>query len=125
MVSRNIRRKEQAGDFLGLVTFGSLIANVFQIASKNRLEDQHSKLKAYAFDLKRHYGGMIERYKQLSREYLSLKNYNTVLSEVNASLRKENNRLVKDLDVLKEENLKLKLPQAIDARRRRRITKEE
>lgn len=124
MVSKRVRQKETAEDFLGLLTFGSLIANIFQIASKNTLEKQHNKLKADAFNLKKHYDGMIERYKQLSREYLSLKNYNAVLSEVNTGLRQENNRLVKELDTLKNENMKIKESQAIGAiRTRRRITK--
>ncbi len=125
MVTKRVRQKETTEDFLGLVTFGSLIANIFQIASKNRLEDQHNKLKADAFNLKKHYDGMIERYKQLSREYSSLKNYNAVLSEVNTGLRQENNRLVKKLDTLKEENLKLKGSQPIGAFRKKRITKEK
>lgn len=126
MVTRKIRQKEAMDDFLGLLTFGSLIANIFQIASKNRLEDQHSNLKEYASNLKQHYDSMIGRYKQLSREYLSLKDYNAVLSEVNAGLRKENNRLVEELDALKEENLKPKGSQAIGAiSTRRRKTKGE
>ncbi len=108
MVTKKVRQKETPEDFLGLVTFGSLIANIFQIASQNKLEDQHNKLNAYAADLKRHYDDMIERYKHLSGEYSSLKNYTAQLSQVNIALSNERNRLVKELDALKEENRKFR-----------------
>lgn len=64
MVTRRIKQEETTEDFLGLIAFGSLIGNIFQIASKNALENQHGKLKAYADNLKKHYDNMIERYKQ-------------------------------------------------------------
>lgn len=127
MTTKMVKQKETSDDFLGLVTFGSLIANIFQITSKKRLEDQHENLKAYAANLKQHYDNMIERYKQVGSAYLSMRNVNAALSkeiqilnDVIAGLRKENNRLIKELDTVKEENLKLKTPKAEGAVKRKR-----
>lgn len=127
MTTKMVKQKETSDDFLGLVAFGSLIGNIFQIASKKRLEDQHENLKAYAATLKQHYENMIDRYKQVSSAYLSMKNVNAALSreiqtlnDVVASLHKENNRLIKEMDAVKEENLKRKRPTSEDTLKRKR-----
>lgn len=127
MNRKMVKQKETSDDFLGLVAFGSLIGNIFQITSKKRLEDQHKILKAYAANLKQHYDNMIERYKQVGSAYLSMRNVNAALSkeiqilnDVIAGLRKENNRLIKELDTVKEENLKLKTSKAEGAVKRKR-----
>lgn len=127
MNRKMVKQKETSDDFLGLVAFGSLIGNIFQITSKKRLEDQHENLKAYAANLKQHYDNMIERYKQVGSAYLSMRNVNAALSkeiqilnDVIAGLRKENNRLIKELDTVKEENLKLKTSKAEGAVKRKR-----
>lgn len=61
MATKPVRKKEEEEeDFLGLIPLGSLIANLFQYASKKTLEAQHNALKA-------HYNIMLERYKQLKR----------------------------------------------------------
>lgn len=127
MNRKMVKQKETSDDFLGLVAFGSLIGNIFQITSKKRLEDQHENLKAYAANLKQHYDNMIERYKQVGSAYLSMRNVNAALSkeiqtlnDVIAGLRRENNRLIKELDTVKEENLKLKTSKAEGAVKRKR-----
>lgn len=127
MTTKMVKQKETSDDFLGLVAFGSLIGNIFQITSKKRLEDQHENLKAYAANLKQHYDNMIERYKQVGSAYLSMRNVNAALSkeiqilnDVIAGLRRENNRLIKELDTVKEENLKLKTSKAEGAVKRKR-----
>lgn len=101
MSIKNVRGKAEGGDFLGLITFGSLIANVFQLVSKESLERRHTELKKYAKELQRCYQTMMERYKQVSKEYVSMKKVNEELSkEVGAlngiisELRKENNKLL-------------------------------
>lgn len=127
MTRKMVKQKETSDDFLGLVAFGSLIGNIFQITSKKRFEDQHENLKAYAANLKQHYDNMIERYKQVGSAYLSMRNVNAALSkeiqilnDVIAGLRKENNRLIKELDTVKEESLKLKTSKADAADKRKR-----
>lgn len=115
MTTKTIKQKGTTEDFLGLAAFGGLIANIIQFASKKRLEDQHENLKASAANLKRHYDAMIERYKQVSSAYLSMRDVNDALSKqtqtLNAvieGLHKENNGLIKELDALREENMKLR-----------------
>ena len=133
MTTKMVKPKNISNDFLGLVTFGSLIANIFQIVTKNRLEDQHQHLKTYAVNLKQHYDNMIRRYEQVSSAYLSMKSVNTALykeiqtlNEVVAELYKENNRLIKDLDTFKKENLKLKTSMSgSPVKGKRRIVKRE
>lgn len=127
MTTKMAKQKETSDDFLGLVAFGSLIGNIFQITSKKRLEDQHENLKAYAANLKQHYDNMIERYKQVGSAYLSMRNVNAALSkeiqilnDVIAGLRRENNRLIKELDTVKEEFLKLKTSKVEGAVKRKR-----
>lgn len=130
MSTKMVKQKETSDDFLGLVAFGSLIGNIFQITSKKRLEDQHENLKAYAANLKQHYDNMIERYKQVGSAYLSMRNVNAALSkeiqilnDVIAGLRRENNRVIKELDTVKEENLKLKTSKAEGTKRKRPVVK--
>ncbi len=108
MTAKKVGKKSGEEDILGLVTFGSLIANVFQIASKQRLENEHDALKAYATDLKGHYNNMIVRYEQVLRAYQSMRNVNASLSNevqtlnnIIVGLREENNRLIKEQDALK------------------------
>ncbi|MBI5193670.1 MAG: hypothetical protein HZA08_09555 [Nitrospirae bacterium] len=129
----NYKPKNISDDFLGLVTFGSLIANILQIVKQKRLEDQHQNLKAYADNLKHHYDNMIGRYEQVSSAYLSMKSVNTALykeiqtlNDVVAELYKENNRLIKELDTFKKENLKLKTSMSgSPVKKKRRVVKRE
>lgn len=131
MATKMVKPKNISDDFLGLVTFGSLIANIFQIVSKKRLEDQHQNLKAYASNLKQHYDNMIGRYEQVSNAYVSMKSVNTALYEeiqtlndVVAELHKENNRLIREVDILKEEKLRLKTSMTgVSIKNKRRIVK--
>lgn len=131
MATKMVKPKNISDDFLGLVTFGSLIANIFQIVSKKRLEDQHQNLKAYAANLKQHYDNMIGRYEQVSSAYVSMKSVNTALykeiqtlNDVVAKLHKENNRLIREVDFLKEEKLRLKTSIAgVSIKNKRRIVK--
>lgn len=121
MVRKTVKKKEEGEDFLGLITLGSLITNLFQHASKKSLEGQLNVLKA-------HYGNMIKRYKQLYSAYLAMKRakeglsqevhtLNTIISE----LGEENNRLLNKL-----ENIKLKAVKTEGTvSRRRRLSSSE
>jgi hypothetical protein len=116
MTAKIIKKKEEGEDFLGLITLGSLIANLFQHASKKSLEEQHIALKS-------HYENMLERYKQIYNAYMSMKRVNEGLTQevrtlnaIISKLWKENNRLL-------EENIKLKdVKTEGPIRRRRRIS---
>jgi len=108
MTAKIIGKRNGEEDILGLVTFGSLIANIYQITSKQKLEKQHGTLKAHVTDLKGHYDNMIVRYKQVFHAYQSMRNVNAALSNevqtlsnIIASLREENNRLIKEQDARK------------------------
>lgn len=115
---KTIRGKAEGEDFLGLITFGSLIANVFQLVSGESLERRHAELKKYAKELQRCYQGMLERYSQVSKAYDSMKKVNEELSNevstlngIIGELRKENNRLL-------GENAKIK---TLPEKRRRNV----
>lgn len=122
MTTKPVRKKEEEEeDFLGLIPLGSLIANLFQYASKKSLEAQHNALKA-------HYNIMLERYKQLSNAYLSMKKVNdglyketSTLNNIINELGKENNRLLNELAVVKQIPLRHKAAKPDDRIRRRRI----
>lgn len=115
MATKTIKKKEE--DFLGLVAFGSLITNIFQIASKKSLEVEHEALKAYASELKRLYENIKMRERQIYKENLELKRANEELIVIN-------NRLLKELIETKNENIKLKEEKSTSVVRRiRRISK--
>ena len=130
---KGISKAGSDDDYLGLLAFGSFISNIFQIASKKQLEGQHQNLKTYAINLKQHYDAMIERYKQLSGTYLSMKKVHSALweetktlNDVIAMLRMENNKLIKERDALIEENIKLKDSKVEASKgRKRRVVKRE
>ena len=66
-----------------------MITNIFQLASKKDLEQQHGALKAYTAELKRHYGNMVVRERQVSNKCLELKRANEELVAMNNRLLKE------------------------------------
>lgn len=111
-----IIKKEEGEDFFGLITLGSLIANLFQHASKRSLEEQHNALRS-------HYKNMLKRYKQIYNAYISMKRVNEGLSQevrtlntIISGLREENNRL-------SEENVRLRSAKTGGTiHRRRRIS---
>lgn len=118
MATKTIRQSESGEDILGLVAFGSLIANIFQIASKKSLEEEHGALKAYASELKRHYENMNVRERIVY-------NGNIELRKVNKGLMANNTRLLKELIEANNEVIKLKggLPETSRRRRRKRVHK--
>lgn len=134
MTSKRVKQKEVTEDFLGLIAFGSLIANIVQIVCGKTLEDKHGALKKYVLELERRYIQAINRNKQISNEYLSLKKINEglatqvqglaqqvrTLDNIARTLRTENTDLKKEMDNLREENLKLKASKPEDAVRRKR-----
>ncbi|MGD0883638.1 MAG: hypothetical protein ABSA46_01965 [Thermodesulfovibrionales bacterium] len=89
MAAKIVRKGEGEEDILGLVAFGSLVANIFQIASKKSLEEEHAVLKAYASELKRHYENMKVRERLVYNTNLELKRANEGLIAVNTRLLKE------------------------------------
>lgn len=89
MPTKTARKATEGEDILGLVAFGSLISNIFQLASKKNLEQQHEALKAYTLELKRHYGNMVVRERQVSSKCLELKRANEELVAMNNRLLKE------------------------------------
>lgn len=138
MTNKMVKQKEVTEDFLGLITFGSLIANIVQIVRGKTLEDKHGALKKYVLELERRYIQAINRNKQISNEYLSLKKINEglvtqvqglaqqvrTLDNIASTLRTENTDLKKEMDNLREENLKLKASKTEEnIRRKRRIVK--
>lgn len=110
MVTKTTWEKEEKEDILGLVAFGSLIANIFQIVSKRSLEEQYEALKAYVSELRRHYENIKVRERQVYNEYLRLKKANEELNAIN-------NRILKELI---EANIKLKSRKPEPTLRRRR-----
>ncbi len=103
--------KKKGEDFLGLITLGSLIANLVQV-------DQRKALQA-------HYDNMLRRYKQLYSAYSSMKRVNEGLSQevrtlntIISRLREENNRLLEELATVKPKGVKI----ASTIHRRRRIS---
>ena len=89
MPTKTVMKTTEGEDILGLVAFGSLITNIFQLASKKNLEQQHEALKAYTTELKRHYGNMVARERQVSIKCLELKRANDELAAMNNRLLKE------------------------------------
>jgi len=83
------RQADESGDILGLVAFGSLVTNIFQIASKKSLEEEHAALKAYAGELKKHYENMRVRERLVYKENIELKNCYKELQNLNSRLLKE------------------------------------
>lgn len=83
------RQADESGDILGLVAFGSLVANIFQIASKKSLEEEHVALKVYAGELKKHYENMRVRERLVYKENIELRNCNKELQNLNSRLLKE------------------------------------
>lgn len=83
------RQTDEGGDILGLVAFGSLVTNIFQIASKKSLEEEHAALKAYSGELKKHYENMRVRERLVYNENIELKNCNKELQNLNSRLLKE------------------------------------
>ena len=84
-----VKKTGEGEDILGLVAFGSLITNIFQLASKKSLQEQHEALKAYTAELKRHYGNMVVRERQVSSKCHELKRANEELVAMNNQLLSE------------------------------------
>jgi predicted RNase H-like nuclease (RuvC/YqgF family) len=89
MRTKTVKKTGEGEDILGLVAFGSLISNIFQLASKKSLGEQHEALKAYTTELKRHYGNMMLRERQVYSRCLELKRANEELLSMNNQLLKE------------------------------------
>lgn len=100
MATKTIDKKEGSGDLLGLVTFGSLIGNIWQIVSKRSLEQEHNALKADTEKLRNQYSEIIKNYRMVYDEYTAMKRTNESLSSEISTL----NGIVK---TLREENKKL------------------
>ncbi len=110
MYTKMVKKGGKSKDLLGLIAFGSLITNIFQLVSKRSLEEQHDALKAYVAELKRHYEIMKVRERQVYNENLELKRANEGLIAIN-------NRLLRNLI---EANIKLKSGKPETTLRRRR-----
>ena len=103
MAIKTVRqRTEEGGDILGLVAFGSLITNIFQIASGKALAEEHAALKAYAGELKKHYENMRARERLVYKENIELKNAYQGLQVLNS-------RLLSELVEARKETFALKL----------------
>jgi hypothetical protein len=89
MRTKTVRKIGEGEDILGVVAFGSLITNIFQLASKKSFEEQREALKAYTSELKKHYGNMVVRERQVYNKYLELKQANEELVSMNNQLLKE------------------------------------
>ncbi len=113
MATKTVRQAEEGEDILGLVAFGSLVTNIFQIASRKTLEREHEAVEAYAAELRQHYENMKVRERLVYNENLELKRANEGLIAVN-------NRLFKELVEARNEVIRLKggLPTAPRQRRR-------
>lgn len=114
-IKKVVQKTGEEGDFLGLIAFGSVVTNIFQIASKMKLEKQNEGLKSRAADLINRYQDMLKHYKQLHSAYLAMRNAKeglsqevSTLNEIINELRAENNSLLKEVEFLKNETLKLK-----------------
>jgi hypothetical protein len=126
------RKAGETEDFLGLVTFGSLIANIVQIVRGKTLENKHEVLKKHALELGSRYRTVINRNKQISNAYLSLKKINEELTkqvhfidDMANGLRIENTKLKEELDTIREKNLKLQVSKTGSPHKKRRISREE
>lgn len=126
---KGVKKTGEGGDFLGLLAFGSAVTNIFQAVSQMALEKQNEALKIRASDLKNRYQDMIKHYKQLHSAYLAMKNAKeglsqevSTLNEIINELRAENNILVKEVELLKNENLKLKSVMEGSVPRKRRAS---
>lgn len=100
MTVKTTDRKEGSGDLLGLVTFGSIVANIWQIVSKHSLEQEHNTLKADAEKLHKQYNEVMKNYRMVYDEYTAMKRTNESLSAEISTL----NNIVK---TLRDENRKL------------------
>ena len=89
MRTKTVKKTGEGEDILGVVAFGSLITNIVQLASKKSLEEQHEALKAYTSELKKHYGNMVVRERQVYNKYLELKQANEELVSMNNQLLTE------------------------------------
>jgi len=101
MSTRTAKESEEGEDILGLVAFGSLVANIFQIASKKSLTEEYEALKAYATELRRHFENMKVRERLVYNKNLELKKANEGLITIN-------NRLLRELVEVKNEIIALK-----------------
>jgi len=113
MARKTVRTGEGGEDILGLVAFGSLVGNIFQIASRKSLGEQHEALKAYSSELRRHYENMKIRERQVYNENLELRRANEGLIAVN-------NRLLKELIEAREEDIRLRRASTRSPRHTRR-----
>lgn len=100
MAEKTVAKMNAGEDILGLVAFGSLITNIFQLASKKSLEEQHEALKAYVTELKTHYHNMKTRERQIYSKNLEMKRANEELIALN-------DKLLRELRASKEEIIKL------------------
>jgi hypothetical protein len=116
MKTRIVKQAEDSGDIMGVVAFGSLVANIFQIVSRKSLEEKHEALRAYAGELKRHYDNMIIRERLVYNENIQLKNANRDLQNLNS-------RLLKELIEARNETLSLKIATTSTPIKRRVIHK--
>lgn len=89
MRTKTVRKTGEGEDILGLVAFGSLVTNIFQLASKKSLQEQHAALKAYTTELKKHYHNMVLRERQVYSRCLELKRANEELASMNNKLLSE------------------------------------
>lgn len=100
MTAKTTDKKSGSGDLLGLVTFGSIVTNIWQIVSKHSLEQEHSALKADAEKLRVQYDETIKNYRMVYDEYTAMKRTNESLSAEISTL----NGIIK---TLREDNKKL------------------
>jgi len=101
MAKRAIKKKKENEDILGIVAFGSLIGNMYQMTSRKSLEKEHDALKAYTAQLKQLYSSMKIRSKQIYDESQALRRANEGLIDFNK-------KLLTQLAEAQDEILKLK-----------------
>jgi len=101
MAKKVIKKKKENEDMLGIVAFGSLIGNIYQMTSKKSLEREHEALKAYTAQLKQLYFSMKIRAKQIYDESQALRRANEGLIDFNK-------RLLMQLKEAQDETRKLK-----------------
>jgi hypothetical protein len=89
MAKRIIKKKKENEDILGIVAFGSLIENMYQITSKKSLESERETLKAYTAELKQLYFSMKIRAKQIYDENQALRRANEGLIDLNQKLLRQ------------------------------------
>lgn len=100
MAIKTTNKSEGSGDLLGLVTFGSIVANIWQIVSKRSLEQEHNNLKSDAEKLRLQYNEIVKNYRMVYDEYTAMKRTNESLSAEISTL----NSIIK---TLREDNKKL------------------